>query len=255
MNPLASIRAVIRLKGRLNSWGIGAKVTLETKSGTQVRQLTPMRGYMASQQPVIHFGLGDEQQIEKLTVHWPSGHDQSFENIDANQRLTIVEPDGEASTPEAPVMETLFKPSVALSNIRHSEIPYNDYVRQPLLPNRYSQLGPGMAWGDIDGDGDDDLWMGGARTKIDFSAAEVDKGSEDMGGLWLDVDSDGDLDLYVVSVAQANSPRLQTTTCRITLIAVVRSLQPIMTGTVIWTSLLEDALFPEGIRLRPNQDC
>ena len=213
-NTATGNRAVIRLKGRLNSWGIGAKVTLETKSGTQVRQLTPMRGYMASQQPVIHFGLGDEQQIEKLTVHWPSGHDQSFENIDANQRLTIVEPDGEASTPEAPVVEALFKPSVALSNIRHSEIPYNDYVRQPLLPNRYSQLGPGMAWGDIDSDGDDDLWMGGARTKpgqihrndgngkfakIDFSAAEVDKGSEDMGGLWLDVDSDGDLDLYVVS--------------------------------------------------------
>ena len=143
-------------------------------------------------------------------MHWPSGHDQSFENIDANQRLTIVEPDGEAATPEAPVVEALFKPSVALSNIRHSEIPYNDYVRQPLLPNRYSQLGPGMAWGDIDSDGDDDLWMGGARTKpgqihrndgngkfakIDFSAAEVDKGSEDMGGLWLDVDSDGDLSL------------------------------------------------------------
>ena len=213
-NTAAGNRAVIRLKGRLNSWGIGAKVTVETESQTQVRQLTPIRGYMASHEPVVHFGLGDEQQIKKLTVHWPSGHDQSFENIDANQRLTIVEPDGKASTPEAPVVEAIFKPSIALSDIRHSEIPYNDYVRQPLLPNRYSQLGPGMAWGDIDGDGDDDLWMGGARTKpgqihrndgdgkfskIDFSAAQADKGSEDMGGIWLDVDSDGDLDLYVVS--------------------------------------------------------
>ena len=71
-----------------------------------------------------------------------------------------------------------------------------------------------MAWGDIDGDGDDDLWLGGPRTKtgqlprndgegkftqLNFSAGEVDQHSEDMGGLWLDVDSDGDLDLYVVS--------------------------------------------------------
>ena len=215
-NAPSSNRVVVRLKGRLNSWGIGAKVTLETKSGTQVRQLTPVRGYMASQEPVIHFGLGDEQQIEKLTVDWPSGHHQMFENIDANQRLTIVETDGEAPSLKAPGSETeaIFQPSAALADVRHSEIPYNDYVRQPLLPNRYSQLGPGMAWGDIDGDGDDDLWMGGARTKrgqihrndgkgkfakIDFSAAEADKESEDMGGLWFDVDSDGDLDLYVVS--------------------------------------------------------
>ena len=213
-NTAGGNRVIIRLKGRQNKWGIGAKVTIESKSSTQVRELTPIRGFMASQEPVVHFGLGDQQQIKKLTVHWPSGHDQSFENIDANQRLTIVEPEGKASTPEAPVLEAIFKPSVALSDIRHKEIPYNDYVRQPLLPNRYSQLGPGLAWGDIDGDGDDDFWLGGARTftgqihrndgdgkftKLDFSAADVDKGSEDMGGLWLDVDSDGDLDLYVVS--------------------------------------------------------
>ena len=208
-------RVVIRLKGRLNSWGIGAKVTIQTKSGTQVRQLTPIRGYMASHEPVLHFGLGDQPQIDELTVNWPSGHAQSFENIEANQRLTIVEPDGKAAPRKAPaISEPIFKRSDALSDIRHSEIPYNDFVRQPLLPNRYSQLGPGMAWGDIDGDGDDDLWLGGARTetgqihrndgsgkftKLDFSAAEADKQSEDMGGLWLDVDSDGDLDLYVVS--------------------------------------------------------
>ena len=169
---------------------------------------------MASHEPVVHFGLGDQEQIKKLTVHWPSGHVQSFEDIDANQRLTIVEPDGKSTPTNPPAIEPMFKPSVALSNVRHSEIPYDDFVRQPLLPNRYSQLGPGICWGDIDSDGDDDLWMGGARdqpgqihrndgdgkfTKLDFSAANADKGSEDMGGLWLDTDSDGDLDLYVVS--------------------------------------------------------
>ena len=102
-------RVVVRLKGRLNSWGIGAKVTLKTKSGTQVRQLTPIRGYMASHEPILHFGLGDEKQIDRLTVNWPSGHSQSFENIDTNQRLTIVEPEGKASPPTPPATpETLF---------------------------------------------------------------------------------------------------------------------------------------------------
>lgn len=218
-NTSQANRAVVRLKGRQNSWGIGAKVTIQTQSSKHVRQLTPVRGYMASHEPVVHFGLGGEEQIQKLMVHWPSGHTQSFENIDANQRITIVEPEGAAtttvaSTSKSPDADAIFKPSGALAEVRHREVPYNDYVRQPLLPNRYSQLGPAMAWGDIDADGDDDLWIGGARTftgqihrndgkgkftKLDFSAAEPDKESEDMGGLWLDVDSDGDLDLYVVS--------------------------------------------------------
>ena len=214
-NAASGNRVVIRLKGRQNSWGIGSKVTIETGAGSQVRQLTPIRGYMASHEPLVHFGLGDEKQIKKLTVHWPSGHTQSFEDIDSNQRLTIVEPDSKTTIEQAPSsVEPTFQPSVALANIRHSEVYFHDYVRQPLLPNRYSQLGPGIAWGDIDGDGDDDLWMGGGRTKVGqihrndgkgkftkvgFSAAEKDKESEDMSGLWLDVDSDGDLDLYVVS--------------------------------------------------------
>ena len=207
-------RVVIRLKGRYNSWGIGAKVSIETESGTQVRQLTPVRGYMASHEPVVHFGLGDQTQIKKLTVNWPSGHAQSFEDVEVNQRLTIVEPDGKATPAKPLAPKAMFKPSAALADVGHSEIPYNDFARQPLLPNRYSNLGPGMAWGDIDGDGDDDLWLGGPRTKtgqlhrndgkgkftqLNFSAGEVDQHSEDMGGLWLDVDSDGDLDLYVVS--------------------------------------------------------
>src|SRR5690606_27430123 len=68
-------RVVIALRGqRSNSFGVGAKVRLVTKEGEQVRELALARGYLSSSEPVVHFGLSDEQEIVRLTVEWPSGH-------------------------------------------------------------------------------------------------------------------------------------------------------------------------------------
>ena len=94
------------------------------------------------------------------------------------------------------------------NQIRHTERPFDDYQTQPLLPARLSQLGPGIAVADVDGDGRDDFYLGGAAGqsgKLVFHDAVLsqpflqDADCEDMGVLFLDVDADGDLDLYVVS--------------------------------------------------------
>ena len=213
-------RVLFRLAGRQsNRDGIGATVRIETKDGPQVRQLTLSRGFMSADDPVAQFGLGEQSEIERVEIRWPSGHVQSFENLAADRFYTITEPEGIASdaTPRV-AKEPLFRPSQEAPAIEHRETPYDDFERQRLLPRKLSQLGPGMAWGDIDGDGDEDLFFGGASGqpgaiylnesgRLEAQAGKpgqrnpfaADLGREDMSPLFFDADSDDDLDLYVVS--------------------------------------------------------
>ena len=91
----AGQRVLIELRGtRSNRFGVGSTVTLETGSGIQVRQLVLARGYLSSSEPVIHFGLGGEARIRRLTVEWPSGQVQTFPDLEAGMRYTLTEPSG-----------------------------------------------------------------------------------------------------------------------------------------------------------------
>jgi hypothetical protein len=209
-------RVVIRLRGRMsNRWGIGTVVRAQTATGSQIRQLIPTRGYLACDEPSLHFGLGADAVVKNLTVQWPSGHRQAFANLPAGHVYTITEPDGEPTArPAAAPQPTLFARSPVLAGARHRETKFDDYQRQPLLPSKLSQLGPGLACGDVDGDGDDDIYVCGAagqsgmmylnRGSNRFTPGSSypfnqDAACEDMAPLFFEVDGDGDLDLYVTS--------------------------------------------------------
>jgi enediyne biosynthesis protein E4 len=214
----------LRLIGRVsNRWGIGSLVTLDTAKGVQVRQLKLASGYMSADEPLDHFGLGDEASIQRLTVAWPSGHVQHFENLLADTFYTITEPDG--PPPLKPAIETdapLFARSDTLGNLQHRDLPFDDFVREPLLPNRLSQLGPGMACGDVNGDGRDDFYLAGAKGMVgqlvvssgagfvkdsrSDDVLELNESSEEMAPLFFDADGDGDQDLYVVNGGVENEP-------------------------------------------------
>ena len=219
----SSHRVLIRLFGtRSNRDGIGAVVRVSTPAGTQMRYNTLSRGFMSANEPRIHIGLGPYEKIDQLRVEWPSGNQQTFTDLPADRSFTITEPSrkgggtalrgGGASSSDNE--HSLFKRSYALSQVRHRERPYDDFARQPLLPSKLSQLGPGTAWGDIDGDDVDDLWIGGAAgqisqilrrgsdgrfVRVPQFAFKRDRAHEDMGAVLVDVDADDDLDLYVVS--------------------------------------------------------
>lgn len=210
----------IRLKGtQSNRWGIGATVRARVGADIQSRYLTLSRGFMSSGDATVHFGLGDAEQVDELVVQWPSGHTQRFADLPTDRLYTIKEPAGSAaaSNPDdGQRPKPLFCPSDVLHLLKHSEKQFDDFAREPLLPMRLSQLGPGLAVGDVDGDGLDDAFLGGA--KGDWGALVINHGTgdwsfteetfppwcddsdcEDLGALVFDADGDGDADLFIAS--------------------------------------------------------
>lgn len=210
---------LIQLQGkRSNRFGVGVELTLASQQGRQLQQVFPVSGFQSCQEAIVHFGLGKQNELHRLTVRWPSGAEQCFEDLKSGQHYCIEEPETISASPRpsrrTPLSSPLFAPLVGAMVAEHHEEPFDDFSRQPLLPNKLSQLGPPMAWGDVDGDGDDDLflgegtdWMGMLYVNQGGSqfvphpqvALARDDTAEDSAALFLDANGDSHLDLYVAS--------------------------------------------------------
>ena len=155
----------VDLRGTVsNRFGVGATVRIESALGVQVRQLMLARGYMSSSEPMVHFGLGADTAIRRMTVTWPSGHVQAFENLAVDRRYTVTEPSQPVPIPPPPAQPPGQFEEVGRAagfELRSREEVIDETYLQRVIPARFNRRGPGLAVGDVSGSGRDDVVVGG----------------------------------------------------------------------------------------------
>lgn len=203
----------------LNVNGVGAWIEIYYGTNQQTYEQTFYRGYLSSIQPNPHFGLDSVTLVDSLIVKWPDGSKELVRNVPADQTIKLNKKNARDNHDwRLPVIatQTLFKDITALSGIqyKHSQMDYIDFNIQKLLPHKFSEYGPSLAAGDVNGDGLDDIIAGGNSLFATTLLLQQHNGSflqktitqpteirdvhyQDMGTILFDADGDGDLDLYL----------------------------------------------------------
>ena len=206
---------------RLNRDGIGTKIMLWQKGLVQSVEQYPVRGYASSVDPKLHFGLGKRGRPDSVIVTWPNGKQQRLRDLAIDTTLVLNENEASSNPPAtdrplpppSPTLTSLFTDVTDSLQVdfKHQETFFNDFAFSPLLPQKYSQLGPFISTGDMNGDGLADFFIGGAFNQPGMICLQQKNGAflskplvngpkyqEDMQSILVDVDGDHHPDLIVV---------------------------------------------------------
>jgi hypothetical protein len=218
-----------------NTAGIGARVIARQGGITQLLEQMPTRGFESSVDVRLHFGLGRATHVDSLTVIWPDHRFQVLTDVPLDRSMTLSQReaagqwayhDRTADTSLTLTDET----AKARLGYHHEDNTFNDIDLEPLMPHLLSAEGPALAVSDVNGDGLDDVFVGGAKWQrgalflqqrngafrlTDQPAIAADSLAEDVDAVFFDANGDGHPDLLVVAGgnefrgdAEALRPRL-----------------------------------------------
>ncbi|MCM4156558.1 VCBS repeat-containing protein [Gramella sp. AN32] len=199
-----------------NKFAIGSIIKLYSGNTIIVQDLNPSRGFQSSMDYTMNIGLGEMDKIDSLRVIWPNDRTQLLKEVAVNQtlELNIKDATEEYSLPKPQKTDVLLKELDNSFMVEHEENDYTDFDFEGLISQKLSQEGPAMAIGDVNADGNEDIFIGGAKgqpgiiylnrgggklQKLKQTSLDTDYLFEDTAASFFDADSDGDQDLIVGS--------------------------------------------------------
>lgn len=201
-------------KGNRN--GIGASINIYFGDQVIFQEMMPSRGFQSSMEFDITVGLGQTQKIDSLRIIWPDDETQLLKNVGVNQKITLNHKEATNKW----ILKKNSHKNELLSEVtndkltRHEENLFNDFDHEGMVSIQLSQEGPALAVADVDGDNNEDIFVGGAKgqpgtlyrhlsngklVKVSQKVFKDDEGYEDTAASFFDIDNDGDMDLMVGS--------------------------------------------------------
>lgn len=206
----------IKFEGKSpNLNGIGSKVIIPTDKGKITAEVFPTRGYQSAVHTDLLIGLGEMSTIDSIFIIWPDNRFEVLRDVATNQTIIVKQESAKNLYDYEHPDKTIFKEvsdQFAL-DYKHEENNFIEFNREGLIPHMSSTEGPPLVIGDVNGDGKDDFFVGGAKRQLAKLYIQQDSGfaqqyqeifktdslHEDTDATFVDVDKDEDMDLVVLS--------------------------------------------------------